>query len=162
MDCSIFTLYGCVPSGSLAARMCVCYVSSIRSCFSPFIKQHPVLTGCILLVWSGLVQIHSQSQCRVWCVVECWLVWEAARCSLSEVSWQKWSSIVYMDRKWLMFKRRNVSSENKFCLHQLGKEAFRSSESKRQLLLHYVLLPVCEWGQAWLLWLTPALIHLFY
>lgn len=69
----------------LARCSCVCLLCFLYSFlfFPPFFKQHPVLTGCILLVWSGLVQIQSQSQCRVWCVVECWLVWEAARCSLS-------------------------------------------------------------------------------
>lgn len=48
----------------------------------PF-KQHPVLTGYVVLVWSGLVQIQSRSQSRVCFVVECWSVREAARCSLS-------------------------------------------------------------------------------
>lgn len=96
MDCSILTLYGCVPpSGSLAAR--VCAMSPLFfSLILPF-KQHPSPDRlCIVLVWSGLVQIQSQSrQSRVFFVVECWSVTGgqlACFLSVPEVSWQKRSS----------------------------------------------------------------------
>ena len=68
------------PARSLL--VCVqCLLSSFLL-FSPF-KQHPVLTGCVVLVWSGLVQIQSRCQSRIRFVVECWSVQEAACRSLS-------------------------------------------------------------------------------
>lgn len=59
------------------------------------------------------------------------------------------------DRKWFMFQRKNIKVMKSVWFTRAGdKDESQSSESKGQLLLHQVLFPVCEWGQAWLLWLT--------
>ena len=148
----VFLLYGCVPSGSLAARCVQCLLCSFLLILP--LKQHPVLTGCAVLVWSGLVQIQPWSQARVcfWCWVlvsagGSWLFSLCVRCPDRNVGFRNGEKDSCVKEQ-----KEEVLSCN--CLTRQGFPKVQGVNGSSSCTL--VFFPVCERGQAWFLWLAPA------
>lgn len=142
----------------LARCLCVCNFSSILfSLFSPFwTAPSPDQLFTSGLSWSGpnpvLVLVQSLICCSVLVSTGGDLLFSLClRCP------DRNGAGLFM-KKMSHVWRRNLSHSKMLGSLQQSKQASSSSKSKWQLLLHVVLLSVCEWGQAWLLW--PCCKHL--
>lgn len=128
----------------LARCSCVCNVSSVFWFFllTLPLEQHPVPTGYVVLVWSGLVQSQCGSQARVCFVVECWFVQEAADRSLSHSFSTRHPVTRSSNTDWdwsLIKKRRRLI----FRCHRRPEVQGVSSSSSCT-----TYSSVCIWGQA--------------